>query len=104
MLAEAVRPVDVGVEAEGVGRVDEAEEIHAACSRALEVEAAVELVLAANRLIEPRLHHVLMAVAERGRLVIVKRIASDVGGGIEPEKCLSLRADRYLVVCVGHAG
>ena len=73
MLVEAVRPVDVGVDAERVGRVDETEQVHASGPRALQVKAAIELVLAAKRLVEPRLHHVLMGVVESGHLIVVER-------------------------------
>jgi hypothetical protein len=52
MLDSAVRPVDVGVDAERVSCIDEAEEVDAAGARALEIEAAVELVFAAESLVE----------------------------------------------------
>ena len=60
MLAEAVSPVDVGVDAESIGGIGETEQVDVARPRALEVEVPVELVFAAERLVEARLQCVLM--------------------------------------------
>ena len=60
MLIQAVRPVDVRVEAERVCGVDEAEEIDVVGADALEVEVAIELIALAQRFVEARLQAVLV--------------------------------------------
>ena len=72
-LVEAMRPVDVGVDAQSVGLIDEAEQIAIAGPRALKVEAPIELVPAAERLVQARKKRILMAAVENGYLVVVKR-------------------------------
>ena len=55
MLAETVRPVDVRIDAESIGRIGETEQVGVACPCALEIEVSVEFVFAAERLVQPRL-------------------------------------------------
>ena len=103
MRIQTVLPVDVGIDAERVSFIDEAEEADAAGTGALEIETAVEFVATAEGLFETSLHHVLMRAAEDGNLVVVKRRAGDVGLGIELQQCLRLGADGDLVVGIGDA-
>ena len=78
MLAEAMRPVDVRIDAERVRGIDEAEEVRAARPRALQIESSIKLVFAPQRLVQPRMQRILMAAVENGDLVVVERIAADV--------------------------
>ena len=83
MLVESVRPIDICIDAQRIGRVHKAEKVLVAGPCALQVEGSVELVLAAERLVQAQLHHVLMAAAEHGRLVVVARRAGNIRHGVE---------------------
>src|SRR5580698_9181264 len=98
MRTETMRPVDIGVDAQGIGSIYKLEQVDAVGPGALKVEAAIHLVLAANGLVESRLHHVLMAVIEHWHLVVIERIASNVGQREEREQRLRLGTYRHLVV------
>ena len=51
-LVEAVRPVDVGVDAQSVRLIDEAEQISRAPAGALKVKGSIEIVSAAECLVQ----------------------------------------------------
>ncbi len=104
MLAEAVRPVDVGVDPESIGRIGETEQIGVAGPGALEVEAPIEFVFAADCLVQARLQRILMAAVENRHLVVIERIAGNVGQRIELQQGLRLRADRDHIAGKGQPG
>ena len=65
-LVEAVGPVDVGVDAQSVGLIDEAEQVSAAGPGALKVEVPIKFVSAAECLVQARQERVLMGAVRTG--------------------------------------
>src|ERR1700722_17368635 len=96
-MVEAMRPVDISVDTQRVGRVDEAEEIGVAGAGALEVKAAINLVSMAERLVQVRTQRILMAAIEHRNLVVVERVTANVGRRIKLQQRLGLGADRNHV-------
>ena len=81
-------PIDLAVEAQGVGGVDEPEETGGICADALERDLAIQLVFAAHGLIEADLHRILVRSVQHRDLVVVLRVSHEIGEGIEAQKIL----------------
>src|SRR6202042_1892720 len=103
-LTEAVRPVDVGVDAEDLGVVCETEQVCVARSCTLKVKVAIEFIFAAESLVQTRLQRILMAAVENRHLIVVERTGRNVRQRIELQQSLRLGADRYDVASEGQAG
>ena len=70
-MAEPVCPVDVHIDAQRIGRVEEAEEIGAAGPHTLKCKSTVKLVPIADGFIHPQLQRVLMGVGDHRNLIVV---------------------------------
>ncbi len=74
--------------------IDEAEQIPLAPAGTLKVKASIELVSAAECLIQAQKKRVLMGAVKNRYLVVIERITRNVGCGIELQQRLGLGADR----------
>ena len=92
-----MRPIDVGVDPQHIGRIEKAKDVRSARSRALESEAAVNLILKIQRLVKARLQSILMRVADDRNLIVVPCAAGKIGQGIELQQSLRLRADGHNI-------
>jgi hypothetical protein len=70
-MVEAMRPVDVSVDAQRVGCVDKAEEVSVAGPDALEVKASIKFVSVPERLVQVRKQRILMAAVEYRELPLM---------------------------------
>ena len=100
---DAVRPVDVAVDAERAGLIDKAEQVHVVGSRALKRKPSIELVLSPEGLIQMGLQRILVRIGHHRRLIVIACHISDVGQRIELQQRLRLRTDRNLIIRVGRA-
>ena len=90
---EGVTPVDGGGVVELAAGGQKAEEIGIIGARALQLERAGEIVLAAQLADGAELQAVLMEAADDGQLIVVAGLAAEVRQRIEVEQGLRLRAD-----------
>src|SRR6202022_2761003 len=61
----------------------------------LEVEAPIEFIFAAKRLVQARPQRILMSAVENGHLVVIARITGNIWQWIKLQQGLRLRADGH---------
>ena len=66
-----MHPIDIGVQTQGLRRIEKTEEIRTISSYILKSDSAVKLILVANSLIETRLQRVQMAIADYRNLIVI---------------------------------
>src|SRR6185437_5899586 len=68
---EAMRPMDASINSELIRGIEETEQVRVVCARILEREAAVELILVAQRFAETRFESILVGRADDRDLIVV---------------------------------
>jgi hypothetical protein len=78
MLVESMRPVDVGIQRQGIRGIDKLKQVHRIGPRTQQVECSIELIPAPQRLVGARLQRVLVGAVQHRDLEIVERIAAHI--------------------------
>ena len=98
--SQAMRPVNIAVEAEQIRGISESEEIRHIRARALECEASVNLILHIDGLVEARLQGILVRRARQRNLIVIALASIEIRQGIKLQQRFSLRTDP---ACRDHA-
>ena len=89
-------PVHVAIQAQRMRLIHQVEQVGRVGAGVLEIETAVDHVLAVDHLVEPRLQAVLVRRALRRNLVIVSGRSGEIGLRIKAQQVARLRADEGL--------